>query len=364
MGQLSTTYSSSPPSEHANHAPFTPQFTPLAEPVDNPAPPAEVANVELPTPPVNNYYAPTVPTQPPVQTQPTFHEYYQPQESVQHESVGRRTRTNTERSHASQSSSRRPSDGRDGRPLSSPFNPTVPSVPLYDPTPAAAPSPLSPPLVDSAPRPPAAVAAPPMPTMPVSQPLPPQIPQMPSMATNPSANHMRSTPSSSSPLFNPGESPNLISQQMPSVEPFNNAPLQQEPKTIPDRPSSQNKSEPKSGATTKKSGNRSFLSTIVKSAARILPNSVTGEVHLPDDSDKSLVWDNEKKRWIDKNNPEEESAPPPPPPMMGQMPTASVPSALPNGNFHIYDQGSKSWLAFFELTNHNRSRITLHIIVV
>jgi len=66
-------------------------------------------------------------------------------------------------------------------------------------------------------------------------------------------------------------------------------------------------------------------------AVRILPNSVTGEVHLPDDSDKSLVWDEDRKRWIDKNNPEEESAPPPPPPMMGQMPTASVPSALPNG---------------------------------
>ena len=39
MGQLSTTYSSSPPSEHATHAPFTPQFEPLAEPIEKPVRP-------------------------------------------------------------------------------------------------------------------------------------------------------------------------------------------------------------------------------------------------------------------------------------------------------------------------------------
>ncbi|XP_020508998.1 protein transport protein Sec16A isoform X4 [Labrus bergylta] len=50
------------------------------------------------------------------------------------------------------------------------------------------------------------------------------------------------------------------------------------------------------------------------------------EAHLPDDKNKSIVWDEQKQRWVDNNEPEEESKPPPPPPsgfpMMPQMPAA------------------------------------------
>uniref|UniRef100_A0A7N6BNH2 Protein transport protein sec16 n=1 Tax=Anabas testudineus TaxID=64144 RepID=A0A7N6BNH2_ANATE len=38
------------------------------------------------------------------------------------------------------------------------------------------------------------------------------------------------------------------------------------------------------------------------------------EAHLPDDKNKSIVWDEKKQRWVDLNEPEEESKPPPPPP--------------------------------------------------
>ncbi|KAM3842461.1 protein transport protein Sec16A [Diretmus argenteus] len=48
------------------------------------------------------------------------------------------------------------------------------------------------------------------------------------------------------------------------------------------------------------------------------------EAHLPDDKNKSIVWDEQKQKWVDINEPEEERKPPPPPPsgfpMMAPMP--------------------------------------------
>ncbi|XP_015269706.1 PREDICTED: protein transport protein Sec16A isoform X2 [Gekko japonicus] len=38
------------------------------------------------------------------------------------------------------------------------------------------------------------------------------------------------------------------------------------------------------------------------------------EAHLPDDKNKSIVWDEKKQRWVNLDEPEEESKPPPPPP--------------------------------------------------
>ncbi|KAM6975820.1 protein transport protein Sec16A isoform 2-T2 [Tautogolabrus adspersus] len=61
------------------------------------------------------------------------------------------------------------------------------------------------------------------------------------------------------------------------------------------------------------------------------------EAHLPDDKNKSIVWDEQKQRWVDINEPEEESKPPPPPPsgfpMMPQMPAAPPggPAGPPGG---------------------------------
>uniref|UniRef100_A0A672RMU1 Protein transport protein sec16 n=1 Tax=Sinocyclocheilus grahami TaxID=75366 RepID=A0A672RMU1_SINGR len=38
------------------------------------------------------------------------------------------------------------------------------------------------------------------------------------------------------------------------------------------------------------------------------------EAHLPDDKNKSIVWDEMKQKWVNMEEPEEESKPPPPPP--------------------------------------------------
>ncbi|XP_035847288.1 protein transport protein Sec16A isoform X4 [Sander lucioperca] len=55
------------------------------------------------------------------------------------------------------------------------------------------------------------------------------------------------------------------------------------------------------------------------------------EAHLPDDKNKSIVWDEKKQRWVDLNEPEEESKPLPPPPpgfpKMPQMPGPGGPAA-------------------------------------
>ncbi|CAL8070467.1 unnamed protein product [Calicophoron daubneyi] len=63
-------------------------------------------------------------------------------------------------------------------------------------------------------------------------------------------------------------------------------------------------------------------------------------IHLPDDSKPSIVWDAQRKQWIDVNNPEPQDATPPPPPLMmsaagGQtnmpcQPTDAVVRSLPN----------------------------------
>ncbi|XP_010736160.3 protein transport protein Sec16A isoform X3 [Larimichthys crocea] len=60
------------------------------------------------------------------------------------------------------------------------------------------------------------------------------------------------------------------------------------------------------------------------------------EAHLPDDKNKSIVWDEQKQKWVDLNEPEEESKPPPPPPsgfpMMPQMPGPGGPAAPPSSS--------------------------------
>ncbi|XP_039619795.1 protein transport protein Sec16A isoform X5 [Polypterus senegalus] len=56
------------------------------------------------------------------------------------------------------------------------------------------------------------------------------------------------------------------------------------------------------------------------------------EAHLPDDKNKSIVWDEKKQRWVNLDEPEEESKPPPPPPsgfpkIAHQVPRGPVGSA-------------------------------------
>ncbi|XP_069729600.1 protein transport protein Sec16A isoform X1 [Phaenicophaeus curvirostris] len=50
------------------------------------------------------------------------------------------------------------------------------------------------------------------------------------------------------------------------------------------------------------------------------------EAHLPDDKNKSIVWDEQKQRWVNLDEPEEESKPPPPPPTrFPKAPQAAAP---------------------------------------
>ncbi|KAE8582378.1 hypothetical protein XENTR_v10020098 [Xenopus tropicalis] len=63
------------------------------------------------------------------------------------------------------------------------------------------------------------------------------------------------------------------------------------------------------------------------------------EAHLPDDRNKSIVWDEKKQKWVNMDEPEEESKPlPPPPPGMLKKPqsTPAVPGGPPNPSVNVF----------------------------
>ncbi|XP_044309091.1 protein transport protein Sec16A isoform X3 [Varanus komodoensis] len=65
------------------------------------------------------------------------------------------------------------------------------------------------------------------------------------------------------------------------------------------------------------------------------------EAHLPDDKNKSIVWDEKKQRWVNLDEPEEESKPPPPPPTgFPQVPqaTPSGPGGPPNATINMFSR--------------------------
>uniref|UniRef100_A0A3Q1FSM2 Protein transport protein Sec16A n=1 Tax=Acanthochromis polyacanthus TaxID=80966 RepID=A0A3Q1FSM2_9TELE len=85
------------------------------------------------------------------------------------------------------------------------------------------------------------------------------------------------------------------------------------------------------------------------------------EAHLPDDKNKSIVWDEKKQRWVDLNEPEEESKPPPPPPSgfpkMAPMPGPGGPPAPPTSgpsvNMFSRKAGTKS--RYVDVLNPSRT---------
>uniref|UniRef100_A0A7M4FWJ9 Protein transport protein sec16 n=1 Tax=Crocodylus porosus TaxID=8502 RepID=A0A7M4FWJ9_CROPO len=82
------------------------------------------------------------------------------------------------------------------------------------------------------------------------------------------------------------------------------------------------------GKETKKDNKKEVASR--KSGAnwfRWLMGKGKNEAHLPDDKNKSIVWDEKKQRWVNLDEPEEESKPPPPPPTG----FPKVPQAAPPG---------------------------------
>lgn len=61
--------------------------------------------------------------------------------------------------------------------------------------------------------------------------------------------------------------------------------------------------------------------------SRWLPGKKRTEAYLPDDKNKSIVWDEKKNQWVNLNEPEEEKKAPPPPPTSFPR----VPQAAPTG---------------------------------
>ncbi|KAA0719743.1 Protein transport protein [Triplophysa tibetana] len=84
------------------------------------------------------------------------------------------------------------------------------------------------------------------------------------------------------------------------------------PPSIPESPHHE---EPKKRDSPKKAASSGWLTWLYPKRKN--------EAHLPDDKNKSIVWDEKMKKWVNLEEPEEESKPPPPPP-------TSFPKA-PNG---------------------------------
>uniref|UniRef100_A0A3Q3AFR0 Protein transport protein sec16 n=1 Tax=Kryptolebias marmoratus TaxID=37003 RepID=A0A3Q3AFR0_KRYMA len=85
------------------------------------------------------------------------------------------------------------------------------------------------------------------------------------------------------------------------------------------------------------------------------------EAHLPDDKNPSIVWDEQKNRWVDLNEPEEESKPPPPPPTgfpkMPQMPGPGGPAAPPSSGVpvNIFSRKAGTKSRYVDVLNPSRT---------
>lgn len=124
------------------------------------------------------------------------------------------------------------------------------------------------------------------------------------------------------------------------------------PPSIPEQPRKEEPVKVKKDSP-KKSGGVSWL--------KWLRGMGKNEAHLPDDKNKSIVWDEQKQKWVDLNEPEEESKPPPPPPSgfpkMAAMPgpggPASPPSSGPPVNIFSRKAGTRS--RYVDVLNPSRT---------
>ncbi|XP_074066812.1 protein transport protein Sec16A isoform X4 [Macrotis lagotis] len=66
------------------------------------------------------------------------------------------------------------------------------------------------------------------------------------------------------------------------------------------------------------------------------------EAYLPDDTNKSIVWDGKKQRWVNLDEPEEENKPPPPPPTsfpkLPQVAAPPGPGGPPNASVNMFSR--------------------------
>ncbi|KAL7844857.1 hypothetical protein SRHO_G00233960 [Serrasalmus rhombeus] len=135
-----------------------------------------------------------------------------------------------------------------------------------------------------------------------------------SRTTSQSSTHMmpgrrsRTTSESSTHSIGRERSNSAANQSSPPPPPIPEAPPQEAPKKT-------KKESPKKG------GGGGILSWLYRRGKN--------EVHLPDDKNKSIVWDEKKQRWVNLDEPEEENKPPPPPPSMFPKAPMGGPGAGP-----------------------------------
>lgn len=203
-------------------------------------------------------------------------------------------------------------------PMTSP--PVMPSGPSQPPPPST----ITPPVLQAPPSMPnltpvSSMAPPPsMPSMPTMPSM--TSPSMPPMSMAPPS--MNSQSSSQPPSMNSSKRPSGDAGQMKfgGAPPITSAPMMS---GAPPTPSG-GESKPLQDNNSKQTGNTSLNQSqtekksgfFQKFAASVLPRSLTGEVYLPDDKDKSLYYDEQLGRWVDKNAPDEGENKPPPPPMI------------------------------------------------
>ncbi|KAG5834536.1 hypothetical protein ANANG_G00262530 [Anguilla anguilla] len=107
------------------------------------------------------------------------------------------------------------------------------------------------------------------------------------------------------------------------------APSPSIPEQAPHReePKKQKKDSPKKGGGGGGGGGGGWLMNLFRKGKN--------EAHLPDDKNKSIVWDEKKQRWVNLDEPEEENKPPPPPPSnfpkMGPQMGPGGPGGPPSG---------------------------------
>ncbi|KAF8561948.1 hypothetical protein P879_07724 [Paragonimus westermani] len=88
-------------------------------------------------------------------------------------------------------------------------------------------------------------------------------------------------------------------------------------KRVQEEPHNENEDKPKDGDQTSATSQKTSKDGWLSGWFGKLKRNGSKNVHLPDDSKPSIVWDDQLKQWIDVTNPEgNDHAPPPPPPMI------------------------------------------------
>ncbi|XP_023663663.1 protein transport protein Sec16A isoform X3 [Paramormyrops kingsleyae] len=114
------------------------------------------------------------------------------------------------------------------------------------------------------------------------------------------------------------------------------------PEPIPEQPPHQDAPKKQKKESPKKGSGSGWLGWFYRNRRN--------EAHLPDDKNKSIVWDPQKKRWVNMDEPEEENKPLPPPPssfpkmapLAAPGGAAGPPSGGPQVNMFSRKAGTKS----------------------